>query len=59
MTIKEARNQVGLTQKQLSEWLNIPKRTIENWDSGVRKPAQWLSDLLVEKILTYNKNDIQ
>ena len=59
MTIKEARNQVGLTQKQLSEWLNIPKRTIENWDSGVRTPAPWLSDLLVEKILTYNKNDIK
>ena len=33
MTIKDARKAVGLTQKGLSEWLGIPQRTIEAWDS--------------------------
>ena len=56
MTIKEARQEVGLTQKTLSEWLNIPKRTIENWEGGKSEPKDWIEKLLVEKILTY-KND--
>lgn len=42
MTIKEARQSVGLTQKALSEWLDIPKRTIEDWDSNKSKPAPWV-----------------
>lgn len=56
MTIKEARQQVGLTQKALSEWLDIPKRTIEDWERGARKCPAWCEKLLVEKILTY-KNE--
>lgn len=57
MTIKEARVQVGLTQQGLSEWLDIPKRTIEDWDSGKSKPTKWVHNLLIEKILTYNNTD--
>ena len=53
MTIKEARQQVGLTQKALSEWLDIPKSTIEDWERGARKCPAWCEKLLVEKILTY------
>lgn len=36
MTIKEARKAAGLTQQALSDWLGIPKRTIENWEGGQR-----------------------
>ena len=53
MTIKEARQQAALTQKALSEWLDIPKRTIEDWEAGRRKCPNWCEKLLVEKILTY------
>ena len=53
MTVKEARQQVGLTQKALSEWLDIPKRTIENWEGGKTNLKPWIEKLLVEKILTY------
>ena len=56
ITIKEARQEVGLTQKALSEWLNIPKRTIENWEGGKSEPKDRIEKLLVEKIFTY-KND--
>ena len=55
MTIKEARKAVGLTQQGLSNWLNIPRRTIEDWERGVRQCPEWCEKLLVEKILTYNK----
>lgn len=48
--IKNAREAAGLTQAELSAWLSIPKRTIENWEQGSRKPAPWLETLIVEKI---------
>ena len=48
--IKEARMNAGLTQKALSEWLGIPKRTIEDWDAGKSKPSSWVEALVVEKI---------
>lgn len=53
MTLKEARNKVGLTQKELSKWLGIPRRTIEDWDSGKKSPNSWTKALLIEKILNY------
>lgn len=56
MTVKEARKQVGLTQQGLSDWLEIPKRNIENWETGKREIKPWLEKLLVEKILTYKYN---
>lgn len=34
MTIKELRTAAGMTQKAFSEFFDIPKRTIEDWDGG-------------------------
>jgi len=50
MNIKEARGKLGITQRELSDRLGIPKRTIEHWESGDRKPADWAERLIVEKI---------
>ncbi len=46
-TTKEIRKIAGLTQKELSELTKIPKRTIENWESGKRVPPDWVL-LLIE-----------
>ena len=48
--ITAARKAARLTQKQMSEQLNIPKRTIEDWDSGKRRPPSWVEALLLEKL---------
>lgn len=48
--IKEARKAAGLTQQAMSEKLNIPKRTIENWESGVNSCPEWAEKLIVEKL---------
>lgn len=37
MILKELRIKNNLTQKQLSEKTGIPKRTIEDYESGIRK----------------------
>lgn len=50
MTIKEARLKAGLTQQAMSERFGIPKRTIENWEGGQRKPPEWAERLLLDKL---------
>ena len=52
MTIKEARQAVGITQKELSELLEIPLRSLENWESGKRTPPSYVEKLIVEKLLS-------
>ncbi|MBQ8983752.1 MAG: helix-turn-helix domain-containing protein [Lachnospiraceae bacterium] len=51
MTIQEAREKVGLTRKQLCEWLEIPYRTLQNWEIGVRACPPYMEKLIVEKII--------
>ena len=49
MTIKEARQQAGLTQKALSERLEIPKRTLEDWELGARTCPAWCEKIACRK----------
>lgn len=53
--LKSARKDVGLTQKALSEWTQIPKRTIEDWEGGRMTPPEYVQRLVLEKIGTYTK----
>ena len=48
--IKELREKYELTQAKLSELYGIPKRSIENWEAGCRKPPEYVVTLL-EKCL--------
>ena len=48
--IKKTREQLGISQRELGERLGIPKRTIENWETGERKPATWAEKLIIEKM---------
>lgn len=46
MTIREIRTSFNLTQKQLSDLTGIPRRTIEDWESGRRNPPDWLPKMV-------------
>lgn len=48
--IKDARDKAGLTQAEMSEKLNIPKRTIENWESGVTVPPTYVAELVIKAL---------
>lgn len=50
MSIRSIRQSAGLTQKQLSDLLGIPIRTIEDWDSGRRKPPEYVTALIIFKL---------
>ena len=51
MTLKEARIKAGLTQQQMSDLLEIPKRSIENWESGIRKCPPYVEKLIIKELL--------
>ena len=46
MTIKELRLSTRMTQKQFAGYFNIPLRTIENWETGKRKPPEYVVELI-------------
>ena len=46
MDIKELRNLANLSQQAFSEKYGIPKRSIENWESGKRTPPEYVIKLL-------------
>ena len=46
MTIKELRIASGMTQQQFAELLHIPKRSIENWETGTRQCPDYVNRLI-------------
>ena len=49
--IKKARIEAGITSRaEMSRVFEIPIRTLENWESGVRIPPHWAEKLIIEKL---------
>lgn len=55
MEIKELRILSGLSQQAFSDKYKIPKRSIENWESGKRTPPEYVISLLERAV----KEDIK
>lgn len=51
MTIEQARNEKNMSRKEVAEWLEIPYRTLTNWENGERPCPAYIEKLIVEKIL--------
>lgn len=49
-TIREARQAAGLSQQGVADTLGIPKRTLQDWESGKRTPPGWAEALVIEKL---------
>lgn len=56
--IKDIRSATHLSQASFAEQYNIPKRTIENWESGTRIPPEYIVELLSSKVISDKKNNI-
>lgn len=50
MNIREMRAQLGDTQSEFSARYHIPFRTVQNWETGMRKPPEYVADLLEQRI---------
>lgn len=53
MEIKELRKALNMTQTEFSKEYNIPQRTIQSWELGVRKPPDYVLELL-ERVVEYD-----
>lgn len=51
MTIKELRQQTGLTQAEFANKFNIPVKSLQNWEIGRTTPPPYIPEM-IEKILT-------
>ena len=50
INIREMRKQLGDTQSEFAERYNIPFRTVQNWETGMRKPPEYILELLRKRI---------
>lgn len=50
MTLREMRTQLGDTQSEFADRYHIPFRTVQNWETGVRKPPEYIMNLLEQRI---------
>ena len=52
MNLRELRVQLGDTQSEFAQRYHIPFRTVQNWETGVRKPPEYIMELLENRIMT-------
>ena len=52
MTIREIRNRLGDTQREFAARYHIPFRTIQNWEAGIRKPPDYIINLLESRMMS-------
>ncbi len=50
--LKSVRENLRLTQEQVSLLTGVPVKTLRNWEQGVRKPSKWTVDLIIDKMLS-------
>jgi transcriptional regulator with XRE-family HTH domain len=50
MNIREMRTQLGDTQSEFAARYHIPFRTVQNWETGLRKPPEYILNLLESRI---------
>lgn len=50
MHIRELRALLGITQGEFAERYHIPFRTVQNWETGVRNPPEYVLNLLSNRV---------
>lgn len=48
--LKQARAAVGFSQQALADQTLIPKRTIENWETGDRTPPEYVQRFVLNEL---------
>lgn len=48
----EAREQTGMTRREFAEFFDIPYRTVQDWERGVRNMPAYLLRLMIYRLET-------
>ena len=58
-TIKEARQAAGLTQQGVTDTLGIPRRTLQDWETGKKKqPRTAVIEKGIDKVFKSIKRNV-
>lgn len=49
-TIKDMRRALGMTQAEFAAALGIPRRSVQNWETGVTIPPEYVVNLIRYRI---------
>ena len=49
-TVKEIRQSTGLSQAKFCEALEIPRRTLEDWETGKSNPPSYVVKLIAYRV---------
>jgi len=49
-TIKQIRQSTGLSQSKFSQTLNIPIRTLQDWEQGLRNCPEYVAELIEYRV---------
>ena len=52
-SISEARKYAGISQVDMSKRLGIPRRSIEDWERGIRTPSEWVKRLIIQELVRF------
>ena len=55
--IKEARVKTGMNRKEAAMLLEMPYRTLENWENSVNYPAPYIERLIIKELEEYSPAD--
>ena len=50
MEFRELRKATGMSQRKFASYFGIPRRTVENWDSGVNECSPYIINLMHYKL---------
>lgn len=59
LTLKQVREIKGLSQQNVADILDMPKRTIEDWETGRRIAPEYVIKLITNKLLGIPSNQIE
>ena len=48
--IRRMRRETGMSQVKFSEYFGIPRRTVEDWESGKHNPPEYVVRLIAYKL---------
>lgn len=52
--LKQIRLEKNMTQHEFSEFIGVPFRSIQNWETGQRKCPEYVEKLLIDKLTQIN-----
>lgn len=57
--LKEARKAAGLTQQTMADLMLIPKRSIENWETGDRTPPPYVQRFVLNELQSIGADQVE